>query len=110
MSKGFHKLEMRQGIEAPDSFILVAWWQTLEDHTIVFKQSDNFTKWRAVVGHFFAHPPVVNHFRDETWRTVEILDGSSCHVRFALPKADIRGPLSYSSPPAAAGMWGAVFG
>lgn len=65
-SKGFQKLEMRQGIEAPDSFILVVWWQTLEDHTIVFKQSDNFTKWRAVVGHFFAHPPVVNHFRDET--------------------------------------------
>ena len=65
MSKGFHKLEMRQGIEAPDSFILVVWWQTLEDHTIVFKQSDNYTKWRAVVGHFFARPPVVHHYLEE---------------------------------------------
>ena len=64
-SKGFHKFEMRQGIEEPDTFILVVWWQTLEDHTIVFKQSDNFTKWRAVVGHFFARPPVVHHFLDE---------------------------------------------
>lgn len=64
-SKGFHRLEMRRCIEEPDSFILVVWWQALEDHTIAFKQSRNFTDWRAVVGHFFARPPVVHHFLDE---------------------------------------------
>ncbi len=64
-SKGFHRLEMRRGIEEPDTFILVVWWQTLEDHTIAFKQSRNFTDWRAVVGHFFARPPVVHHFLEE---------------------------------------------
>jgi hypothetical protein len=31
-AKGFRKLEMHQGIEAPDTFILIVWWETLEDH------------------------------------------------------------------------------
>jgi heme-degrading monooxygenase HmoA len=64
-SKGCHRLELRRGIEEPDTFILVVWWQTLENHTIDFKQSRNFTDWRAVVGHFFARAPVVHHFLDE---------------------------------------------
>ena len=63
-SKGFHRLELRQGIEVPDSFVLVVWWDTLEDHTIHFKQSDNFTQWRALIGHLFAAPPVVHHYSD----------------------------------------------
>jgi heme-degrading monooxygenase HmoA len=63
-SKGFHRLELRQGIEKPDTFILVVWWETLEDHIVAFKQSANFTDWRAVVGHFFAAPPVVHHYSD----------------------------------------------
>jgi heme-degrading monooxygenase HmoA len=63
-SKGFHRLELRQGIEKPETFVLVVWWETLEDHTVAFKQSSNFTEWRAVVGHFFAAPPVVNHYSE----------------------------------------------
>ncbi len=65
-SKGCHR--SRTSPEASRSqirFILVVWWQTLEDHTVTFKQSSNFTDWRAVVGHFFALPPVVHHFSDE---------------------------------------------
>jgi heme-degrading monooxygenase HmoA len=63
-SKGFHRLELRQGIEKPDTFVLVVWWETLEDHTVAFKQSSNFTDWRAAVGHFFAAPPVVHHYSE----------------------------------------------
>jgi heme-degrading monooxygenase HmoA len=61
-SKGFHRLEMHRGIEAPDTFILIVWWETLEDHTVAFRQSDNFARWRAEIGHLFAAPPVVNHY------------------------------------------------
>lgn len=63
-SKGFHRLELRQGIEVPSTFVLVVWWETLEDHTIAFKQSDNFTQWRALIGHLFAVPPVVHHYAE----------------------------------------------
>lgn len=64
-SPGFQRLEMRQGIEAPNTFILVVWWETLEHHTRSFKESDNFTQWRAIVGHLFAAPPIVHHYRAE---------------------------------------------
>lgn len=63
-SKGFCRLEMRQGIEAPNTFILIVWWETLEDHTVAFKQSANFTRWRAEIGHLFAAAPVVHHYSD----------------------------------------------
>jgi hypothetical protein len=42
----------------------VVWWQSLEDHTVAFKQSANFTQWRETVGHFFAAPPVVHHYSE----------------------------------------------
>jgi hypothetical protein len=37
-------------------------WDTLEDHTVHFRQSPAFAQWRAIVGPFFAAPPVVEHF------------------------------------------------
>ena len=36
-AKGFRKIEMRQGIEHPDDFLLLVWWETLEDHTVGFR-------------------------------------------------------------------------
>ncbi len=41
---------------------LQIFWATLEDHTIGFRQSPAFADWRAIVGPFFASPPVVEHF------------------------------------------------
>src|ERR1044072_7683888 len=61
-TQGFHRLALRQIIEVPDSFVLVVWWETLEDHTVAFKQSPNFTHWRAEIGPLFAAPPIVHHY------------------------------------------------
>jgi hypothetical protein len=41
---------------------LMIFWDTLEDHTVHFRQSPAFAEWRAIVGPFFASPPVVEHF------------------------------------------------
>jgi hypothetical protein len=35
---------------------------TLEDHTIGFRQGSSVAEWRAIVGPFFAVPPCVAHF------------------------------------------------
>ena len=59
---GFQRLEMRRGIEAPETFLLLVWWQTLEDHTKGFRESDGFVQWRAVLGPLFASPPAVEHY------------------------------------------------
>ena len=46
----------------PETFLLLVWWQTLEDHTVGFRESDGFVQWRAVLGPLFASPPAVEHY------------------------------------------------
>ena len=61
-AKGFKGAKVNRGIENPERFVLQIFWETLEDHTIAFRQGPLFAKWRAIVGPFFAEPPVVEHF------------------------------------------------
>lgn len=61
-AKGFQNFTVHQGIESPERYVLQINWNTLEDHTVGFRQSELFTQWRAIVGPFFATPPVVEHF------------------------------------------------
>jgi heme-degrading monooxygenase HmoA len=61
-TKGFQGYKVNRGIESPERYILQIFWDTLEDHTVGFRQSDAFTQWRAIVGPFFAGPPTVEHF------------------------------------------------
>jgi heme-degrading monooxygenase HmoA len=59
---GFGGAKVNRGIESPERYILQIFWATLEDHTVGFRQSPLFAQWRAIVGPFFAAPPVVEHF------------------------------------------------
>ena len=59
---GFQGFKVNRGIENPQRYILQIFWDTLEDHTVGFRQSPLFAQWRAIVGPFFAAPPVVEHF------------------------------------------------
>lgn len=61
-AKGFKGAKVNRGIESPERFVLQIFWETLEDHTVAFRQGPLFTEWRAIVGPFFATPPVVEHF------------------------------------------------
>ena len=61
-AKGFAGFKVNRGIESPERYILQIFWDTLEDHTVGFRQSEAFAQWRAIVGPFFASPPVVEHF------------------------------------------------
>ncbi|MDP3191019.1 antibiotic biosynthesis monooxygenase [Rhodoferax sp.] len=59
---GFEGFKVNRGIESPQRYILQIFWTTLEDHTVGFRGSPAFAEWRAIVGPFFASPPVVEHF------------------------------------------------
>jgi heme-degrading monooxygenase HmoA len=61
-AKGFQGFKVNKGIEHPERYVLMIFWDTLEDHTVHFRQSPAFAQWRAIVGPFFAAPPVVEHF------------------------------------------------
>ena len=59
---GFKSWRVNKGVETPTRYLLMIEWETLEHHTVAFRQSPAFQQWRAIVGPFFAAPPVVEHF------------------------------------------------
>ena len=59
---GFRGFKVNKCIETPERYILQIFWDTLENHTVDFRQGPLFVQWRAIVGPFFAAPPVVEHF------------------------------------------------
>ena len=61
-AKGFQGCKVKRSIESPGRYLLTIHWDTLEDHTVGFRESSAFAEWRAIVGPFFAAPPVVEHF------------------------------------------------
>jgi len=61
-AKGFQRFKVNRSVESPGRYLLTIHWDTLEDHTVGFRESPAFAEWRAIVGPFFAAPPVVEHF------------------------------------------------
>jgi heme-degrading monooxygenase HmoA len=61
-AKGIRGFTVHKGIESAERYVLQIQWDTLEDHTVGFRESPLFAEWRAIVGPFFAQPPVVEHF------------------------------------------------
>lgn len=61
-AKGFQGYTVNKGIENPQRYILQIFWETLENHTVDFRESPAFADWRAIVGPFFASAPTIEHF------------------------------------------------
>jgi len=61
-SKGFRGYKVNHSIESPARYLLMIYWDTLDNHMVDFRGSPAFAEWRTIVGPFFAKPPVVEHF------------------------------------------------
>ena len=61
-AQGYRGYKVNRGVECPERYLLMIFWDTLEDHTVRFRGGPLFAEWRAIVGPFFAAPPVVEHF------------------------------------------------
>jgi heme-degrading monooxygenase HmoA len=61
-AKGYHGYKVSKCIQSPERYVLMIYWETLENHTVDFRESAAFLEWRGIVGPFFAAPPVVEHF------------------------------------------------
>ena len=67
-AKGFQRAEVHRGIESSERYVLQIVWDTVEDHTVHFRQGPLFAEWRAIIGSYFAAPPHVEHFALVTQR------------------------------------------
>jgi heme-degrading monooxygenase HmoA len=61
-AKGYRSYQVHHCIESPERYLLMICWDTLDNHMVDFRQSPAFAQWRAIVGPFFAQPPLVEHF------------------------------------------------
>jgi heme-degrading monooxygenase HmoA len=61
---GCRSVRMTRGIESAERFVLLVEWDSVEAHETGFRQTERFTRWRALIGPWFAGPPRVEHFTD----------------------------------------------
>jgi heme-degrading monooxygenase HmoA len=60
-ARGCEGMQVQRGIENPRAYRLLVRWQTVEDHNVHFRGSDDFQEWRRLVGHCFDGAPSVSH-------------------------------------------------
>ncbi|MGN6413018.1 antibiotic biosynthesis monooxygenase family protein [Flexivirga sp.] len=62
--KGFRDLRLTRCVERPNEYLLQVQWEQLTDHTVGFRESDDYQLWRASLHHFYDPVPAVDHFVD----------------------------------------------
>ncbi|WP_446664406.1 GNAT family N-acetyltransferase [Flexivirga sp. B27] len=62
--KGFRDLRLTRCVERPNEYLLQVQWEQLTDHTVGFRESDDYQLWRAALHHFYDPVPTVDHFTD----------------------------------------------
>ncbi len=59
---GFQRIEVRRCMETLDRYLLLVWWETLEAHTVGFRQSERYQPWKALLHDFYEPFPLVEHY------------------------------------------------
>ena len=60
---GYIDHDLQKCIEVDNQYLLLVRWQTLEHHTIGFRQSDKYQTWKKLLHHFYDPFPTVEHYR-----------------------------------------------
>jgi heme-degrading monooxygenase HmoA len=68
---GYVSHQLQKCIEKGNRYILLVNWQTLEDHTVGFRGSEQYQEWRRLLHHFYDPFPEVEHY-------VSVAKGTLC--------------------------------
>lgn len=60
---GYISHELKSCIEQPSRYLLLVNWETLEDHTVGFRESEEYKQWRTLLHHFYDPFPSVEHYK-----------------------------------------------
>ncbi len=61
---GYVSHELQKCIEKNNRYILLVKWEKLEDHTIGFRESDEYQVWRNLLHQFYEPFPDVEHYKN----------------------------------------------
>ena len=59
---GYVSHELQRCLENDHQYVLLVRWQTLEDHTVDFRQSAQYQEWRKLLHRFYNPFPTVLHY------------------------------------------------
>jgi heme-degrading monooxygenase HmoA len=65
-SPGYVRHELQRCMENSQRYVLLVWWETLEAHTVGFRQSAPYQAWKALLHHFYDPFPTVEHYKAVT--------------------------------------------
>lgn len=60
--EGYKEHSLQKCIEVENKYLLLVKWDSLEDHTIGFRTSDTYQKWKDLLHHYYKPFPIVEHF------------------------------------------------
>lgn len=60
---GYVSHQLQKCIEKRNRCILLVNWETLENHTVVFRESKEYEEWCALLHHFYEPLPEVEHYQ-----------------------------------------------
>ena len=61
-ARGYRGHTLQRRLDEPGRYLPLVEWETIEDHTIGFRQSAAYREWKALLHHFYDPFPVVEHF------------------------------------------------
>jgi heme-degrading monooxygenase HmoA len=59
---GYISHELQRCMETKGKYLLLVKWETLEDHTVGFRQSKEYQEWKNQLHQFYDPFPAVDHF------------------------------------------------
>ena len=60
--KGYSGHSLQKCIEHSNKYVLLVNWETIEDHTVGFRQSAVYQQWKSLLHHYYDPFPVVEHY------------------------------------------------
>lgn len=60
---GYISHDLQKCLEVENQYLLLVNWQTLEDHTVGFRQSAQYQTWKDLLHHFYDPFPIVEHYK-----------------------------------------------
>ncbi|AND38257.1 MULTISPECIES: antibiotic biosynthesis monooxygenase family protein [Cytobacillus] len=62
--KGYISHELQRCMEIKGKYLLLVKWESLEAHTVGFRQSKEYQEWKRQLHHFYDPFPAVEHFEN----------------------------------------------
>ena len=59
---GYQRHELRRCIEVASRYLLLVWWDSREAHTVGFRGSPEYQRWKALLHHYYDPFPSVEHY------------------------------------------------